>query len=150
MDDYGESAMVALLPMTDDWCKIECPHLTLVYCGEINDLPSSAFNEIAKDAASIAMLARPITLRVTDVDVFGEGDEQVDVLKMRPIPELMAMHNMVKRWNASQYDFNPHCTIGPVGSSNEIRDRIGIPRMLAFDKVLVSWGKDDLAFSLRR
>ena len=27
-DDFPESVMIALLPITTDWCKIELPHMT--------------------------------------------------------------------------------------------------------------------------
>ncbi len=64
MDDFSDSVMIALLPTTSDWCHIELPHLTLVYVGEMDDLKPTVFNELAKDAAMLAMMARPITLNV--------------------------------------------------------------------------------------
>lgn len=143
MEDSSGSAMIALLPITSDWCKIECPHLTLVYAGEIKDLEPTTFNELAKDAAMVAMMSNPITLRVMSVEPFGYSDEQkVDALRFRPTPELMAMRRAVERWNKSEFDFNPHSTIGPLGSYGDN------PRYVAFDRVMVGWGKEQLVFSM--
>lgn len=145
MVDRKESTMIALLPITTDWCQIECPHMTLVYAGEIPDLKPTSFNEMAKDAASIAMLSNPITLRVTGIETFGE-EEKVDVLRLQPTPELMAMRRMVEHWNASQHSFKPHATIGPPsGLMSEMT-----PRYLAFDRIAVGWGGDLLTFWLKR
>lgn len=144
MEDYSESAMIALLPITNDWCKIECPHLTLVYAGEIKDLEATAFNELAKDAAMLAMMSNPIMLKVMSVEPFGYSEEQkVDALRFRPTPELMAMRRAVEKWNKSEFDFNPHATIGPFGSYQNEN-----PRYVAFDRVMVGWGKEQLVFSM--
>lgn len=143
MDDYSGSVMIALLPITSDWCKIELPHLTLVYCGEVKDLTITDFNELAKDASMLAMLGNPITLRVSGVEVFGgDGEEKVDVLRLQPSPELWSMRRAVEKWNASEYSFKPHCTIGPQGSYIEP------PRYLAFNRVMVSWGEENITFSI--
>lgn len=144
MDDFKESAMLALLPTTNDWCKIELPHLTLVYAGELDTLKPGDFNELAKDAASIAMLSRPISLKVTGVEVFGT-DDKVDVLRLMPNSELLAMRNMVEHWNASEYPFRPHATIGPVGSASAIP-----PMYLTFDRITVGWGETYLTFLFNR
>jgi 2'-5' RNA ligase len=100
MDDHKDDAMVALLPINSDWCKIDLPHLTLVYCGKIEELQATGFNALAKDAASIAMLTNPITLRVRGVEVFGSDDsERVDVLRMQPSPELLGMRHFLEDWD---------------------------------------------------
>lgn len=143
MEDFSGSAMIALLPMTSDWCKIECPHLTLVYAGEIKDLDTASFNELAKDASMLAMMSSPVMLKVMSVEPFGYAEEQkVDALKFRPTPELMAMRRAVERWNKSEFPFNPHATIGPLGSYGDN------PRYVAFDRVMVGWGKEQLVFSM--
>lgn len=138
-----DGVMIALLPMTDDWCKIDLPHMTLVYAGLKSDLQPNAFNELAKDAASIAMLSRNITLRVTGVEVFGDV-EKVDVLRLQPTSELLAMRRMVEDWNASKHDFNPHCTIGPQGTY--LPD---VPRYIAFNRVYVGYGNENLTFLMK-
>lgn len=136
--------MIALLPITTDWCKLELPHMTLVYCGTTDDLEPSAFNEIAKDAGSIAMMCPPIMLRVMGVDQFGGGDQEaVMALKLQPTPELWAMRRSVEKWNASKYSFSPHCTIGPVGVLPQ-----DIPSALAFDRVFVGFGAENLTFRM--
>ncbi len=145
MNDHSESSMIALLPITSDWCHMSLPHLTLVYAGEIDSLKPTDFNDLAKDAASIAMLSGPITLQVTARDVFGEGTDQVDVYKLRPSSELMAMRNVVARWNASEWDFTPHVTIGDRGSAVEY-----MPKYIAFDRIMVTFGKESLTFWLKR
>lgn len=143
MEDYEGSAMIALLPTSNDWSKLDLPHLTLVYAGETADLQVNDFNRLAKDAASIAMLAKPLTLKVTGQDVFGD-EEKVDVYRLMPTPELLAMRNMVEEWNASEYPFRPHVTIGPIGSAPAVP-----PMYLTFDRITVGWGKEYLTFWLK-
>lgn len=136
--------MIALLPITSDWCRIECPHLTLVYAGETKDLNVTQFNEMAKDASMLAMLSRPITLKVMGIEVFGGDDEpKVDVLRLQPSPELWSMRRAVEKWNASEYPFKPHATIGPAGMSYT-----EYPRYLAFNRIMVGWGEEKLTFSM--
>ncbi len=142
MDDFSDSVMIALLPTTSDWCHIELPHLTLVYVGEKEDLKPTVFNELAKDASMLAMMAKSITLKVVGTDVFGEEDK-VDVLRLQPSPELLAMRRAVERWNASEYPFKPHATIGPAGTFIET------PTYLAFNRIMVGWGKENLTFWLK-
>lgn len=144
MEDHSESAMIALLPVSTEWCKIDLPHMTLVYAGEIPDLPEGTFNELAKAASSISMLAPPISLAVTGVEVFGD-EEKVDVLRLETTPELLAMRKIVEPWNRSTYPFNPHCMIGPVGSLDQVA-----PTRLGFNRIYVGWGEQNLTFNLRR
>ena len=144
MDDFKDSVMIALLPITTDWCRIELPHLTLVYAGETKDLKPTDFNELAKDASMIAMMAKPLTLKVMGTEVFGDwGTERVDVLRLQPSPELWSMRRAVEKWNASEYPFRPHCTIGPTGSPLQ-----EMPRYLAFNRIMVGWGKENITFEL--
>lgn len=143
---YGQGVMIALLPMSAEWSKLEVPHLTLVYAGESSDLPETAFNELAKDAAMLAMMNRVIQLRVMGRDQFGgDGEEKVDVLRLQPSSELWAMRRAVERWNASQHPFAPHCTIGPAGTFIEMT-----PSYIAFDKLCVGWGDEYLTFNMKR
>ncbi len=143
------SAMIALLPITSDWCHIDLPHMTLVYAGEIKDLQSTDFNQMAKDAAALAMLSRPLTLQVLNREQFGNWSENssdaCDVYRLRPSSELMAMRHTVEGWNASEWPFNPHVTIGPPGTVVEMQ-----PNYLAFDRVMVAWGQESLTFRLNR
>lgn len=143
MNDFSESSMVALLPTRTDWCHIDLPHMTLVYSGELSELPEGTFNELAKAASTIAQLAGPITLKVMGVDIFGEEDE-VEVFRLGLSPELLAMRKIVEPWNASQYNFNPHVTIGKIGSHQG-----ETPPYLMFDRVYVGWGNENMTFRLQ-
>jgi 2'-5' RNA ligase len=120
--------------------------MTLVYAGTIADLPMSAFNDLAKDAITVARQTGSFSLDVTGIDQFGgdsEDNPSVDVLTLQPIPSLMAARQLVERWNASQHPFSPHCTIGPEGSA-----RGNLPTRLYFDQILVGWGNRTLSFYL--
>lgn len=145
-DQTKTGVMIGLLPIISDWSQLEVPHMTLVYAGEVKDLPATAFNELAKDAASLAQLSRPITLKVKGPEVFGTPpDPKVDVLLLQPSTELWAMRRTLEKWNASQHPFVPHVTVGPQGSI--IMNR---PDYIAFDKVCVGWGNEYLTFWLKR
>lgn len=148
-----DAVMIALLPTTTEWCRQELPHMTLVYVGLITDLQPTDFNELAKDAASIAMMSNPVMVRVTGVEVFGDM-EKVDVLKLEPTSELLAMRRVVEDWNASEFPFKPHCTIGPTGGQpigGTAPDYPqGFPNFLFFDRIMVAWGNQALTFWLKR
>src|SRR5688572_13400028 len=128
MDGSKTDAMLALLPTTTDWCKIDLPHLTVVYVGDISERKPSDFYDLAKDASSLAMLSKPLTLNVTGLEVFGD-EEKVDVLRLHASSQLLAMREMVKRWDNNEWpDYKPHTTVGPQGYfSGEI------PKYLSFD-----------------
>ena len=143
-DDFKSSVMIALLPTRTDWCKIDLPHLTLVYCGEIPDLQASLFNDLCKAAISIATLSTPVVLQTCGVSQFGDDPEdQVDVLNMQPTAKLQAMRDLVSDWNVSTFPFSPHCTIGPVGSAPQ-----DLPDFLVFSQIMVAWGNQDLTYTL--
>jgi 2'-5' RNA ligase len=146
MDDFKNSVMIALLPVGCNWFRIELPHMTLVYAGEIKDLDPNDFNRLAKDAASLALMNRPITLAVTEVDVFGEQDK-VDVLRFQSTTELDAMRHTVEGWNKSEFPFRPHLTIGPVGTRMIVQQHI--PEYVTFDRVYVGWGEENLTFLMK-
>lgn len=144
MEDVSDSVMIALLPITSAWCHIELPHLTLVYVGEKKNLKPTVFNDLAKDASMLASLSNPITLRVMGLEIFGRDEEdKVSVLRLQPSIELWAMRRIVESWNGSEFPFKPHCTIGPVGTN------VDIPGYIAFNRIMVGWGKENLTFSLR-
>lgn len=138
----SDGAMIALLPITDDWCRIDFPHMTLVYAGLVDELKQTDFNALAKDASDLALLSRPLTIRVIGVEVFGDT-EKVNVLRLQPVPELWAMRRVVEKWNASQFPFKPHATIGPAVDFPQ-----NVPPALAFDRVCVGWGDEKLVFRM--
>lgn len=142
-DNYDDSVMVALLPMSSEWTKVRIPHLTLVYAGEIKNLKPTVFNELAKDACSIAQMSSPITIPVRGLELFGEAND-VKVLTVRPTPELWAMRRMVERWNASDHPYNPHVTVGD--RTTVINE---IPSYIAFDRIVVGWGEDYITFNFK-
>lgn len=135
--------MLAFIPTDGSWCQQPLPHLTLVYGGTIEDLEPPVFNELAKDAITVARQTSPFSLDVTGVEVFGEDDEKVDVLTLQPTPPLLAARQLVEKWDVSQHPFSPHCTIGPEGSAEGV-----LPTRLYFDRILVGWGNRDLSFPL--
>lgn len=141
----SEGVMLALLPTTTDWCKIELPHMTLVYAGVKSDLPVTAFNELAKDAAMLAALSPGIGLRVIAREPFGTPADPVDAFRLQPTTELWAMRRAVEQWNQSEHLFNPHVTIGPPGTIVDV-----VPQGLYFDRLYVGWGDESLTFWLKR
>ena len=146
MIDTNNGVMIALLPIVSDWARVDYPHLTLVYAGKVEDLNPGEFNEMAKDASSLASISRPITLKVMGLEHFGGGDNdpQVDALRVRPTEELMAMRRFVENWNASDWPFNPHITTGDLGTF------VGeVPMYIGFDRIAVNWGDECLTFSMR-
>jgi 2'-5' RNA ligase len=144
MDKINDSAMVALLPTTSNWCNIDLPHTTLVYVGKIAQLEPTIREELVKIVSNLVLLAPPFTLKVSAVQKYGE-EEPVDVLTLIRTPELMALRSFLEDWDNGEFpDYNPHATIGPLGSF-----RGEIPLTLSFDKILVSWGEDDQTFPLR-
>lgn len=144
-DEVNDSVMIAFLPTTSDWCKLELPHMTLVYGGKVDDLTPTDFSEMAKDAANIALITAPFCLDVLALDVFGPDDDRVNVLKFRNTPELQVLRRMVERWNKSEFSFNPHATIGPITELTPIYP----PSMVGFDRVMMAWGDEQLLFHLK-
>lgn len=138
--------MIAFLPVSGEWCKQSYPHLTLVYAGDMIDLQMSSVSAIAKDAIMVARSIRPFALDVVGVEVFGGGENdnpKVDVLRLQPTQQLLLARQIVEHWNASDYPFNPHCTVGPEGSAEGM-----LPTKLYFEQVAVSWGNRRLNFNL--
>lgn len=139
----SQGVMIAFLPTTSNWCRLELPHMTLVYAGTKDELQPSDFNALAKDAASLAMLTNPFGADVTGVDVFGD-EERVNVLRFRLTPELQALRDYVERWNKSVHPFRPHATMGPVGEV--FVDRV--PDVVFFNRIMVGWGDESITFKL--
>jgi 2'-5' RNA ligase len=147
--ENDDKVMVALLPIISDWANIEFPHLTLVYAGKKSELAPSDLDGLSKAALSIAMLGTPITLRTLMKDEFGEGTEdnpKVDVLRFHPNLDLLKMRSIVQDWDASEFPFNPHLTVGPVGTW----DFATSPVMVAFDVVCFSVGDERQDFRMSR
>lgn len=141
----NDSVMIAFLPTNTEWCKMDLPHMTLVYAGPKSELAPADFSALVKDAASIAALTPPFGLSVQQLDVFGPDDDRVNVLKLRITPELAALYRFVEHWNKSEFSFNPHATIGPATDLAPVYP----PDSLWFDKVLVAWGEDQISFYLK-
>lgn len=144
MDDFSDGVMIALLPTESHWSHADLPHLTLVYAGTVDELKPSDHNDLAKTAISLAFACPSLKLRVLGPDVFGE-EEKVDVLRVESTPELLAMRHQVRFWNASEHPFNPHVTLGPVGTV----DKVVVPSVIEFDAIAVAWGDDLLTYWLR-
>lgn len=146
-DPNKTGVMIALIPTDTTWCQQMCPHMTLVYAGTTDELSPGAFNELGKEASDLAVLSRPLTLKVTGQQEFG-GDTPdnppVEVFTLESTVELRAMRRAVEGWNASDFPFNPHVTIGPRGTV--VPDP---PTFLRFDKIMVAYGDQELIFSLR-
>lgn len=162
----SDTAMIAYLPEDGSWCKQDLPHMTLVYCGEIDKLQETDLNTMGKDAISAARITGPFSLPVTSVEQMGEGDEAVDALILYPTPQLLVARNLVKHWNKSQYtEYNPHATIGPVGSAfsdnvpyydqgfdvsesrYQMMKKSTLPDRLYFNRIVVCWGDKKLIFN---
>lgn len=157
----SDEAMIAFLPANAPWCKLDLPHMTLVYAGPTADMQGTDLNELAKDAISAARLTRAFSLNVTGVETWGT-DEKVDVLVLYPTPQLLLARELVKHWNKSEFaDFKPHATVGPEGSafamqpidntnrySYEDRNRSVLPSAIYFDRVAICWGDKRLIFNL--
>lgn len=137
--------MIALLPRNGEvWCKQPMPHMTLVYCGTIDDVSYAQFGDIAKDAIAITrLLRRPFFLDVLGIEQFGDEGERVDVLRLQTTSMVEMARKQVEMWNASEHPFNPHATIGPEGSAEG-----ELPTQLFFDRVTAVWGPKQLTFRI--
>ena len=146
MNDHSEGVMIALLPITSEWCEIKLPHMTLVYCGKTTELGPGTFDAIVKDASALAAISRSVMLRVRGVEQMGDDTDRVNVLKLQITPELAAMRRFVEKWNKSKHEgFKPHATIGMADKPYPVE----IPRYLAFNQMCVQWGDDMVLFNLK-
>jgi len=145
MTEVNTSAAIVLLPTTEDWCKQDFPHTTLVYLGDIVNLKSFLLSDLLKIAYRISKLTNPVLLKVSGVDVFGE-EEKVDVIRLVPTPQLLSIRDFFIEWDDGSFpDFKPHATIGPAFGSRE-----NIPMMLMFDRICVWWGDEKNIFWLNQ
>lgn len=144
MDNQGNSIMVAVLPKTSDWCKLELPHTTIVYGGEVTSSKPTMFNELAKLASVVAESTSEFLAKVTGVETFGE-DERVSVLVLEKTDELLRLRKTFEKWDDSDFSvYKPHATIGPEGTVIN-----PVPLYLVFDRLAVVWGDQILSFKLK-
>ncbi len=144
MDNQGNSIMVAVLPKTSDWCKLELPHTTIVYGGEVASSKPTMFNELAKLASVVAESTSEFLAKVKGVETFGE-DEKVSVLVLEKTDELVRLRQKFEKWDDSDFTvYRPHATIGPEGTVIN-----PVPLYLVFDRLAVVWGDQILSFRLK-
>lgn len=144
MDNQNNSIMVAVLPQTSDWCKLELPHTTIIYGGEVSSSKPTMFNELAKLASIVAENTSEFLAKVTDVAIFGE-EEKVSVLVLERTEELLRLRRHFEKWNDSEFEtYLPHATIGPEGTKIN-----PVPMYLVFDRLAVVWGDQILSFRLK-
>lgn len=142
MDEKEQSVMVALLPFDNQLPEVESPHLTIVYCGEVPELTDQTLIFLNKIASSLAILSKPISLKSTGVEVFGE-EEKVNVIRLISNPQLLAIRSFFEDWDNNEFPvYKPHVTIGPVGEK-----LYRIPMILKFDRILVSWGEQRFIYT---
>ena len=141
----NDGVMIAFLPRNgEQFVRQPLPHMTLVYCGTLDDVSYAQFGDIAKDAISVARLVRrPFVLDVLGVEQFGDEGQQVDVLRLAGNPTIDMARRHVQMWNASEKPFTPHITIGPEGSADG-----ELPTQLFFDRITAVWGPKQLTFRL--
>lgn len=145
MNDIQDSGIVALLPQTDEWCKIDLAHTTLIYLGKVKDLDPIVKETVIKLVSSIAILTNPFPAKIVGQEVFGD-DEKVEVFRLTTTPELSSLRNLLETWDDSEFPiFRPHATIGPEGTV--VQDP---PLFLMFDRILFQWGEEPFPFWLRR
>ena len=139
-----DGVMIAYLPINGEWCRQELPHMTLVYCGTTNEFRYEDFNALVKDAISVGRITQYMSMRVINVDTFGDLEQRVDVLLLHPTPQLLIARKLVEKWDVSKHPFIPHATIGPEGSAFESI----LPSDIYFNKLIVTYGSRTLTFDL--
>lgn len=144
MDNQGNSIMVAVLPQSYEWCKLELPHTTIIYGGEVASSKPTMFNELGKLASTVAELTSVFLVKVTGVQIFGE-EEKVSVLVLEKTKELVQLRRTFEKWDDSDFStYRPHATIGPEGTNIN-----PVPMYLVFDRLSVVWGDQILTFRLK-
>lgn len=143
MDNQSNSIMVTVLPQSADWCKLELPHTTVVYGGEVPSSKPTMFNELAKLASTVAQGTSEFLAKVTGVQTFGDEDK-VSVLTLERTEELIRLRRRFEKWDDSDFStYKPHATIGPEGTIIN-----PVPMYLVFDRLAVVWGDQILSFRL--
>jgi len=146
MADHSNSVMIALLPKSSEWARVKYPHLTLVFCGKKDEMSATNFSDMVKDASALSATSSVVRLESLGTDVFGKGDAEspyVEVLKFKHTAQLWGMRRFVERWDKSEFDFNPHVTVGPPGTM------FAAPHSVFFTSLCVKWGNESIDFSLR-
>lgn len=137
--------MVALLPVEASWCKIDIPHVTIIYLEDVDNLEKGAFYEISKKVSSIALATSIFSEKVIGVKIFGE-EEKVDVLELQKGRQLLEFKELLDRWDSGTFpEFRPHATIGKMGST----EPLSIPLILTFDRIAIGWGDDYFVFRFK-
>lgn len=147
MDEHSDDIMIALLPKEAPWCKIDLPHMTLVYGGEVATAPMGFDSKIADVSKKLAESFYPQLVRVLWPTVLGDSpDSLVDVFELEISPDLRAMRKMVESFNRSEYTtFVPHVTIGPKDTYHKGDP---MPETILFDRLFVSYGTNDTTYVL--
>lgn len=140
----NQSVFVAWLPIETEWCKQDLPHSTIVYAGSMYDLPPSDKNAMMKAAMAIAATLTTFLVKVRGTATFGSEGERVTVLTLEDHHRLFKIRDVFESWNKSEHPYNPHATVGPVGS--EIDE---FPMYLTFDRILVGWGEEQHIYQLQ-
>lgn len=144
MVKQGNSIMVAVLPQSAEWCKLELPHTTIVYGGEVASSKPTMFNELAKLASTVAETTSEFLVKVTGVQTFGE-EEKVSVLVLEKTEGLRRLRRLFEKWDDSDFStYRPHATIGQEGTKIN-----PVPMYLVFDRLAVVWGDQILSFRLK-
>lgn len=134
----SDSVLLSLLPVNPYWCYTDFPHMTLCWAGK--DMSDDDIRGLLKASSRVSLMLRKLTLDTAGTEVFGVQGEKVSVLLVEPTDELLAARAIVEEWSASQHDFSPHVTLGPVGDYSELPERIEFDRLeLRFDKVKIRW-----------
>jgi len=152
------NAMIAFLPVDGSWCKLDFPHMTLVFAGPIADRNQEDFNKMAKDAISAARVLGSFCLSATGVEELDKNDP-VDVLMLYPTPQLLLARKIVEQWDTGEFpDYKPHVTIGPAGSAAAVIDpapmysmgyrRQSLPTKVYFNRIVACWGDKKLIFDI--
>lgn len=142
MGEFSNSGMIALLPSASSWFQVKLPHLTLAYLGEIDRLSPSVRNEATKAILTIGHSFPPVTVPLVARELLGP-EAPVDALVFQPNDALLEIRKRVEEWNVSDYVFKPHVTIGDQGVSI-----VDAPEFLTFNRILLSWGDDNVSFKL--
>lgn len=142
------SAMVALLPSNDSWCRQDLAHMTVVYLGELEDLSDTLRIELTQKVSDLACLMRGFSVKVLKQEIFGT-DESVDVLTIDKSPQVLALRSFFQDHNASEHtDYSPHVTIGPHEALSENTSKEPSPMYLTFNRIGLFWGDEQVVFYL--
>jgi len=144
MDTTQDSAMIAVLPQTDEWCKIDPAHTTIVYLGKVSELDIVVKDMLIKLVSSVAILTNPFPVKIIGKEILG--DDRLETFKLANTSELSSLRSIFESWDDSEFpNFKPHATIGPEGTKVQ-----NPPLFLMFDRIMLGWGEERIVFWLRR